>query len=81
MDRRGFITSASSLPLAVALPAHAGAALPTRRPSDAGRTGPAEVTTVREVINAFTRADECLGGGSGRTAIAEYLATDATAYL
>ncbi|MEU8309816.1 hypothetical protein AB0C84_40220 [Actinomadura sp. NPDC048955] len=84
MDRRGFITSAFSLPLAVALPTHASAAPPPHRPVDAGRIGTvghAEVTTVREVINAFTRADERLGGGSGRTAIAEYLATDATAYL
>ncbi|WP_412748525.1 hypothetical protein [Krasilnikovia sp. M28-CT-15] len=39
-----------------------------------------EVEAVRDVTAAFNRADEKLGGGFGRTAVLEYLATDVTAY-
>ncbi|WP_143220864.1 hypothetical protein [Actinomadura sp. CNU-125] len=46
-----------------------------------GAVGRAEVVTVRSVIDTFAAADERLGGGVGRTAVAEYLAADATTYL
>lgn len=80
VDRRGFLTTVFSLPMAAALPA----SVPSDRARAAagrGTIGRAEVATVREIVATFTRADERLGGGAGRTPLAEYLATDATTYL
>lgn len=84
VDRRGFLTAAFSLPAAMAIPsAPPPAALSARAHAvhRGGTVGRAEVDTVRDITAAFARADERLGGGVGRSAIAEYLATDATTYL
>ncbi|MEU5995245.1 tetratricopeptide repeat protein [Spirillospora sp. NPDC047418] len=80
VDRRGFLTTIFSLPMAAALPVPAlsGRAQAAARRGSIGR---AEVATVRDMVATFTRADERLGGGAGRTPLAEYLATDATTYL
>lgn len=43
--------------------------------------GLAEVETVRLMLNAFNAADERLGGGHGRSAVAEYLASDVALFL
>ncbi|GLZ14900.1 Tat pathway signal protein [Actinomadura sp. NBRC 104425] len=88
VDRRGFLGNlVFRLPAAMAVPApgHAALAPPLSERAQAawrgGTIGIAEVHTVRDILAAFTRADERLGGRVGRSTIAEYLASDATAYL
>jgi tetratricopeptide (TPR) repeat protein len=51
-----------------------------RQAARGGAIGWSEVEAVRDVTAAFNRADEKLGGGFGRTAVVEYLATDVTDY-
>lgn len=82
VDRRSFIRkamysvglSATALSPAVDLGrlAHAG---------EGAKTSMAEVDAVRAVTDAFLRLDEAKGGGTGRTATAEFLATDVAALL
>ncbi|MFI0411849.1 tetratricopeptide repeat protein [Actinomadura sp. 3N508] len=81
VQRRQFL-AVFSLPL-VAAAVGDPAELTGRARVAAGRgiIGNAEVEVVRTVVDTFTKADERLGGGAGRTAVAEYLASDATAYL
>lgn len=43
--------------------------------------GRSEIDSVREMVAAFSRADERFGGGNGRTAAVAYLITDVAAYL
>ncbi|HEX2419687.1 MAG TPA: Tat pathway signal protein [Micromonosporaceae bacterium] len=53
----------------------------TVRSKASATIGEADVDAVRSVIAAFNAADEKLGGGHGRSAVVEYLATDVAAYL
>lgn len=46
-----------------------------------GLYGQGEVESVRDMIAAFSRADERFGGGTGRSAAIAYLSTDVAAYL
>ena len=66
------------LPLAGSEPAARAAAVRSRTSPTVGM---ADVEAVRSVITAFNSADEKLGGGHGRTAVVEYLATDVAPYL
>ncbi|MET8704678.1 hypothetical protein ABZW10_38350 [Kitasatospora sp. NPDC004723] len=43
--------------------------------------GQADVEAVREMTGLFSRPDQRRGGGHGRTAIAQYLVTDVSAFL
>lgn len=82
VDRRSFIRramysvglSATALSPAVDLGRLAQA-------SEGIKVGMAEVNAVRAVTDAFVRLDEAKGGGTGRTATAEFLATDVAALL
>jgi tetratricopeptide (TPR) repeat protein len=48
---------------------------------DGGAVGRNEIESVREMVAAFSSADERLGGGNGRTAAVAYLTTDVAGYL
>ncbi|MBQ0983477.1 hypothetical protein KBZ10_02795 [Streptomyces sp. F63] len=83
VDRRRFLSTTAYSVSALALPLSPGtaeAAQRARRADAGGRIGAAEIATVREVTKVFTRADERLGGDTGRSAVVEYLATDVAAY-
>jgi tetratricopeptide (TPR) repeat protein len=68
--------------LAVPLEAWHDIAERGRRATAAGATiGQGEIDSVRQMIAAFSSADERFGGGNGRTAAAAYLATDVAGYL
>lgn len=81
VDRRAFLAgltysvAASAVPLAVAT---SGARVEA---ASAGRTvGAAEIEDVRDITAAMVRLDERSGGAAGRTALAEFLATDIATY-
>ncbi|TQM32702.1 helix-turn-helix protein [Nocardia bhagyanarayanae] len=83
VDRRSFLRraaySAATSASALALPAE-----PVQRliaTDDTRLVGIGEVQALRHVIDAFARLDEHRGGGVGRTAVAELLATDVTDML
>ncbi|MGV9675684.1 helix-turn-helix domain-containing protein [Nocardia sp. NPDC003482] len=83
VDRRSFLRNAV---YSAALSASALAPLPesTARLThldQSRRVGLAEVRAVRDITAAFHRLDEVRGGGAGRTAVAEFLATDVAALL
>ncbi|MFI1991651.1 hypothetical protein [Actinoplanes sp. NPDC020271] len=50
-------------------------------PLDRRQTGSAQVAAVREVVEAFSRADERFGGGHARPALERYLDTEVAARL
>ncbi|MFE6508125.1 hypothetical protein ACFVBP_10680 [Nocardioides sp. NPDC057764] len=83
--RRSVLFSAALLPLSAVWLSEADDR-GRRAQAAAGRAstvmvGDAEVTTVRQITRAFNIADETLGGGHGRDAVVQYLATDVAAYL
>ncbi|WP_344820600.1 hypothetical protein, partial [Actinoplanes cyaneus] len=81
VDRRTVITyslGALLLPLGQAIE---HAARSDRAARGKAMVGTGEVQAVRDMTAAFTAADERLGGGHARTAVAEYLATDVATYL
>lgn len=81
MDRRQILTSAAYSVGALLLPAdHMGEARRRQERATSGRIGWAEMEAVTDITSAFNRADEKLGGGFGRTAVVEYLATDVATY-
>ena len=82
VDRRGFLAGAVYSLGALALPVEyqTEAAERGRAAAETGRIGSAEVDAVRDITAAFNRADELLGGGFGRSAVVEYLATDVATY-
>ncbi|MEU2106560.1 helix-turn-helix transcriptional regulator [Nocardia sp. NPDC019255] len=82
VDRRSFLRdSAYSAALtATALTALSDAARLVHV-TDATRVGMAEVEAVQGVTDAFLRLDEVRGGNVGRSAVAEFLATDVAALL
>lgn len=78
VDRRGFLRHVL---FSSALSATALVGLPEARrrlavAANARRVGAAEVDAIDEVTAAFLRLDEARGGGVGRSAVAEFLATD-----
>jgi hypothetical protein len=80
VDRRKFLRTAVFSLGAVGVPAVEVA----RRVAAAdrgGSVGKADVDVVRGIVDAFAAADERVGGGRGRTAVAEFLATDLAGYL
>ncbi|MEV0766418.1 helix-turn-helix transcriptional regulator [Nocardia sp. NPDC050435] len=83
VDRRSFLTTATySMALsatALALPKEAVARIVGL--NDSHVVGMPEVEAVRAVTDAFLRFDEVRGGGMGRTAVAEFLATDVATLL
>lgn len=84
VDRRDLLSSAvysvSALTLPLADGTRAEAADRATRARGGGAVGEAEIATVRDVTRVFTKADERLGGRTGRSAVVEYLATDVAAY-
>jgi len=81
VDRRGFLAGAVYSLGALGLPLSYQGELAARAASaQAGRVGMDEVAAVRDITAAFNRADERLGGGFGRSAVVEYLATDVATY-
>ncbi|NUT31514.1 MAG: hypothetical protein HOV79_00415 [Hamadaea sp.] len=81
VDRRGFLTGAVYSLGALALPVDYKVDAAARsEAAGRGRVGAAEVETVREITAVFNAADERLGGGFGRSAVVEYLASDVARY-
>ncbi|WP_334027613.1 hypothetical protein, partial [Nocardia terpenica] len=85
VERRAFLRAGYSTALSgsVLLP-HWFRHTPTRAPATRTGTrhvGEADVAAVREVADVFSRMDQRLGGGHGRTAVAQYLTNDVTHYL
>jgi tetratricopeptide (TPR) repeat protein len=83
VDRRTFLNASVYSAGAVALPLNASpveAAGRSARAVAGGIVGEEEVAVVKQVTEVFTKADERLGGNTGRTAVVEYLTTDVTAY-
>jgi hypothetical protein len=83
VDRRSFLVNAAYSvafsATALALPAGAVARLSSVR--DSHIVGMPEIDAVRAVTDAFLRLDEVRGGGMGRSAVAEFLATDVATIL
>ena len=82
VDRRSFlrnITYSTALSAAALSPLPDIARLATV--TDSSRVGMAEVHAVRGVTDAFLRLNEVRGGKTGRSAVAEFLATDVAALL
>ena len=82
VDRRSFLRDAaySAALTATALTSLADAARLVHV-TDSTRVGMAEVEAVQGVTDAFLRLDEVRGGNVGRSAVAEFLATDISALL
>lgn len=82
VDRRSFLRDAaySTALTATALTSLSDAARLVRV-TDNSRVGMAEVEAVQGVTDAFLRLDEVRGGNVGRSAVAEFLATDVAALL
>ncbi|RDI43669.1 hypothetical protein DFR68_11956 [Nocardia mexicana] len=82
VDRRSFLRRAA---YSVALTATGLAALPDVARivgvTESSRVGAAEVEAVQRVTDSFAALDEVRGGGFGRTAVAEFLATDVSTLL
>ncbi|MBF6095240.1 helix-turn-helix domain-containing protein [Nocardia cyriacigeorgica] len=82
VDRRSFLRGAA---YSAALSATGLVALPDIARLAAAResacVGMADVRAVQAVTDAFHRLDEVRGGGVGRTAVAEFLATDVATLL
>ncbi|WP_052281326.1 helix-turn-helix domain-containing protein [Nocardia vulneris] len=49
--------------------------------TSSSRVGMAEVRAVHKIADGFHELDEAMGGGTGRTAVAEFLATDVATML
>jgi transcriptional regulator with XRE-family HTH domain len=83
VDRRSFLrrTAFSAALSATALALPAEAAVRIAAVDDTRIMGMADVDAVRAITDAFLRLDEVRGGGTGRTAIAEFLATDIATLL
>jgi tetratricopeptide (TPR) repeat protein len=79
LDRRRVLFSLAVLPLSLDYLAEVGER-GTRVREHGGAVGRAEVDAVRNITEAFNRADERLGGGHGRAAVVQYLITDVAAY-
>ncbi len=82
VQRREFIATAT----AAGLPLY-GPLSPPDMPSRCTRSrgyryvGRGDCEAVREMTSLFSRADQCLGGGHARTAVAHYLGTEVANYL
>lgn len=57
------------------------AARGTPRPAFGRRVGQGDVTAVGDMVSLFSRMDQRRGGGHGRTAVVQYLTTEATPLL
>ena len=83
VDRRSFLRraaySAALSATALTLPGEASRRIATI--TDSSIVGMGEVDALRAVTDAFQRFDERRGGGTGRTAVAEFLATDVATLL
>ncbi|GAB3159548.1 hypothetical protein GCM10027059_05980 [Myceligenerans halotolerans] len=85
MDRRSFIRSAAytaglgAMALAGGVGGDDLARLATH--TDASTTGAEGVQALRRLTDSFIAIDETMGGNSGRTAVAEFLATDVATIL
>ena len=82
VNRRRMLAGAAYSVAALALPAgyDPGAAeRGARARARGGMVGDGEVATVRALTKAFAAADERAGGGHARTAVVQYLTTDAAA--
>lgn len=83
LDRRTFLASSVYAISALALPLSYSREIAQRGAHARSRTatiGDGEVSAVRDVTTIFTRADELLGGGHGRSAVVEYLSTNVATY-
>lgn len=80
MERREFLSSAVFSLGALTQPLREETSSRVIRAGAGGRCGPGEIEAVRHVTTAFTQADERLGGSHARSAVVEYLRTDAAAY-
>lgn len=82
VDRRSFIRSAAYTASFSALALVGGEHLArVTAHAETSTAGAETITAIRGVTDSFIYADETLGGGIGRTAVAEYLATDVAAVL
>jgi transcriptional regulator with XRE-family HTH domain/tetratricopeptide (TPR) repeat protein len=83
VDRRSFLRDAaySAALTATALTSVSDAARLVHVTPEETRVGMAEVEAVQGVTDAFLRLDEVRGGKVGRSAVAEFLATDVAALL
>jgi hypothetical protein len=82
VDRRSFIRTAAYTASLGSLALAGGQDLERiMTHTDASTTGSETVHALRRMTDTFITADETLGGSSGRTAVAEFLATDVTAIL
>ncbi|WP_084654864.1 helix-turn-helix domain-containing protein [Nocardia altamirensis] len=85
VERRSFLRVgySTALSASVLLPgwlAPSTSDLP-RRDNSVRHVGEADVADVREVVALFSRMDQRLGGGHGRTAVVQYLTDEVTRYL
>ncbi|MCZ2526925.1 hypothetical protein [Streptomyces sp. HB2AG] len=82
LERRRFLTTAAYSVGALALPPErrAEAAERASRAARGALVGAAEIEVVRDVTSAFSRADERLGGSTGRAAVVQYLVSDVASY-
>jgi hypothetical protein len=81
VDRRSMLTGAVYSLGALLLPiAYQSGNRDRVARAESGSIGFADVEVVTDITEAFTRADERLGGGFGRTAVVEYLTTDVAAF-
>ncbi len=83
VERRTFLRAgySTALSASVLLP---GWIDPPPRPPTASAVrsiGRADVNAVREVMSLFSRMDQRMGGGHGRTAVVQYLTTEVVGYL
>lgn len=78
VERREVITGAAYS--VAALAAVVGSSSPVERLSyRGGRAGDGEIAAVEDMVRMYTAIDERHGGQHGRSAVAQYLATDVTA--
>ncbi|WP_433710492.1 helix-turn-helix domain-containing protein [Nocardia sp. CA-084685] len=85
VERRSFLRVgySTAISASVLLPGwlDGAASIGPRKDAALRHVGQADVTAVRDVMSLFSQIDQRLGGGHGRTAVAQYLTNEVTSYL